>query len=166
MEGGQWRPNEEECLKLLREYGTPERVIRHSEAVWKVAKRIALALVQKGYHLEIDVICAAALLHDIARQSDDHASAGAQYVLELGLDPKISAAIATHMELPQTEEMTEAAIVYLADKLVEEDQEVSLAERFEPRIQKAAPEIQVFIQNRYEMAKQLQKRIEMALNGG
>ena len=43
-------PDERECLCLLREYGTPERVIAHCRGVERVARRMCEALKEKGYN--------------------------------------------------------------------------------------------------------------------
>ena len=63
----QQHPDRQECLRLLKEYGTPEHVIRHCMAVADTAVRIGRALNEHGYHLDLELIQAAALIYDIAR---------------------------------------------------------------------------------------------------
>ena len=51
----QQHPDRQECLRLLKEYGTPEHVIRHCMAVADTAVRIGRALNEHGYHLDLEL---------------------------------------------------------------------------------------------------------------
>ena len=79
-------PTKEECQKLLNEYGTPAHVQRHCRAVAETAYTIAEELNKNGYNLDLDLIMAAGMLHDIARVEDRHWDVGADYMKELGLE--------------------------------------------------------------------------------
>ncbi len=123
-------PTESECEALLAVRRLPERVIQHSRKVAKVALRIASLLQQNGLALDLDIVLAAALLHDIARDLPNHAAEGARIVSEIGY-PRVAACISRHMDLEpdRVHELAEDQLVYLADKLVKEDLVVSIQER-------------------------------------
>lgn len=157
-------PGEKECLMLLREYGTPERVISHCRAVEKVACRMGKALWEKGYTLDLPLLKAAALLHDIARTVKHHESAGAKYLDSIGFR-RIGELVAVHMELPAFDRthITEKTLLYLADKLVSEDAEVTLEERFARSLQKADdPKVREIIEGRYWEAKKVCELVQGA----
>ena len=78
------RLSREEGLKLLKEYGTPEHVVRHCIAVTDTAAAIGKALNKAGYHLDIELIQGAAIIHDIARVEDKHWEVGADIAKNLG----------------------------------------------------------------------------------
>lgn len=157
-------PDEAECLRLLGEYKTPERVIAHSKAVEKVARRVGGALIEKGYVLDLPTICAAALLHDIARTKKRHDKVGAAYLASLGY-VRIGELVAAHMELPPHDRthITEKTVLFLADKLVSEDTEVTLKERYSRSMQKADPSLRTFIESKYQVARRVQEMVQKAL---
>ncbi|MEM0492712.1 MAG: TIGR00295 family protein [Candidatus Thermoplasmatota archaeon] len=126
-------PDAEYCVKLLREYGCSDEVINHCKAVCDVALRIAKRL----KNVDIALVTAGALLHDIGRGRTHgirHAVEGACIAREIGL-PKslvnvierhIGAGIpekeAEHLGLPVKNYMPrtlEEKIVCHADNLVE-----------------------------------------------
>ena len=123
-------PTESECEALLAVRQVPERVIQHSRAVAKVALRLASLLQQHGLVLDLDIVLAAALLHDIAKDLPNHPAEGARIVSEIGY-PRVAACISRHMDLEpdRVHELAEDQLVYLADKLVKEDLVVSIQER-------------------------------------
>ena len=69
----------EQGLKLLHEYGTPEHVIRHCQAVTDAALAIADELNRCGMDFNLEVIEGAGIIHDIARVEDEHWKKGAEY---------------------------------------------------------------------------------------
>lgn len=158
-------PNEETCLKLLETYGTPPHVIAHCKAVARVADRMGAALLAKGISLDLPRIHAAALLHDIARVEKDHEHVGAAYLRQAGCDPRISDMIAVHMDLPEEEshKITEATVVFLADKLVAEDEEVSIQQRYARQKAKADDALRAIIEKKYEKAKRVYQMVHDAL---
>lgn len=121
----------EQCIKMLSEYNVPISVQRHSMLVAQAAVYIAEMLNSKGYQLDLDMIEAAALLHDIARTQPDHAEAGAELLSQKGC-LKLAEIVRHHMKPGEEvqDSISEIIIVYLADKLVEEDQIVTLEQRF------------------------------------
>jgi HD superfamily phosphodiesterase len=159
-------PDEAECLALLESYGTPPHVVAHCRAVARAADRMGAALSARGFSLNLPRICAAALLHDIARKSPDHAHVGAAYLQEAGVDPWICDSVAVHMDLPEerTREITEAVVVFLADKLVAEAEEVSLDQRYARQMAKADDDLRAIIQRKYQTARQVYQMVQDALN--
>lgn len=111
------------CRALLRAAGTPERVIRHCEAVACIARGLAERLGMDAHSVEC-----AALLHDIARTQPNHPETGADWLVELDC-PEIADMVRLHHD-HSGERLDEAAVVYLADKLVIGDAPCTLAERF------------------------------------
>ncbi len=124
------RPNEEECLRLLRNYGTPEHVIRHCLAVAKAAEILADDLNKNGYALDVDLIRFAACLHDIARVHSRHAAVGAEYLRSLGYE-EAADLIEPHMiYAPENpEHVRELDVLCLADRMVKEDRYIGLEKR-------------------------------------
>ncbi len=60
-------PTREECLKLLNTYKVPEVVQKHSSWVNKVAVFIAKKLKEKGVDINVELVDAASMLHDVLR---------------------------------------------------------------------------------------------------
>jgi len=124
-------PSVEECEAILAERKVDDHVLRHSYQVANVARCLSQALITRGIKLNQGRILAAALLHDMSRSEPHHAQAGAAAIEALGF-PDLAPLIASHMDLQYCAEIPDdAAIVYLADKLVKEDQLVSLQTRFQ-----------------------------------
>lgn len=77
-----------------------------------------------GYIFDQKLVRSGALLHDIARLQRHHTKTGAELFLQLGY-PEISQIISQHHGLLETK-LDEAAIVFLADKLIQETQRVTI----------------------------------------
>lgn len=129
-------PSREEAIRILRSVGCPDNVIRHCLRVAKLATRIARACLRAGLSVDLALVEAGALLHDMGRarvRGIYHAFVGAEMARELGLDERLVRLIARHtggvrpsvaeeMGWPPGEyapETLEEKIVAYADKLVE-----------------------------------------------
>jgi putative nucleotidyltransferase with HDIG domain len=131
-------PSREACLDLLKRRGVPTHVIVHSLQVDRVAQHIAALLNARGERLDVPLIQAASLLHDIAkldglRTGENHARAGAAILQGLGW-PRVARVVAQHVEVqsvPSRVRVTEEELVNYADKRVMHDRIVTLEERFE-----------------------------------
>jgi HD superfamily phosphohydrolase YqeK len=110
--------------------------------------------------LNVALVRAAALLHDVAKGQPGHAEAGARILAELGF-AGVGRVVGQHMdyEFPANAALDEAAIVYLADKLVQGDRIVPLAVRFEQKFAAAGDLLRV-VQKRWETAKRLAEAVE------
>lgn len=117
------------CHALMDAIALPEHIRAHCKAVAAEAGRIASRLKMAGLELDTSLIRKAALLHDIARQQDEHPRIGADWLLELGYEG-IANIIRQHHEL-ESNDINEAAVVYIADKICAETEAVSLRTRFE-----------------------------------
>ncbi|MGI6361419.1 MAG: DVU_1551 family NTP transferase [Bacillota bacterium] len=124
-------PDRELCLKLCHFYRTPERTIRHGLAVAQKAQELAEELVFSGHNVNLRLVQAAAILHDLAKGHADHTHKGAEWLYDWGYD-RVAEVVAAHTDVPDESvvRVDEKAIVYLADKYVKGEQRVSLEERF------------------------------------
>ena len=111
--------------KLLHAAAPGERVEAHCRAVAAEALRIARAMPRE---LDMELLCSAALLHDIARGEKEHPALGAAWLRELGYG-EAAALVEQHHDL-ESVKPDEAALLFLADKLVREDRRVGLEARF------------------------------------
>jgi len=154
---------EEECRALMAQYRHPAHPIsKHCEAVSRVAATIAQALNISGLPIDEDLIVAAALLHDIMRDRPGHARAAANLFTRLGY-LKVADIVGAHMDIQIDEEtpVNTREVVYLADKLVSEDQMVMLEKRFSRRTTGLkGPEARKAFETRRENAFRIKARIE------
>ena len=106
------------CRELLGRLGTPAPVVAHSVAVACLACRLGVALRTSGVCLDLKLLEAAALLHDVARAAPAHAAAGAAVLDDEGY-PRVGAVVRFHMQLPgpPPDLPGEREVLYLADKL-------------------------------------------------
>jgi CTP:molybdopterin cytidylyltransferase MocA len=156
-----------ECEALLNDrLKVPPRVIAHGQAVADIAIRIGRALNHAGFSLNLQLIYAAALVHDMARGEPDHARRGANLLRDLDMS-MMAAIVASHMELPWCEGqgIHEAEVVFLADKLVREDCFVGLAARFGLCLHdfRAHSQAQVCAFRRLDTARKIAQRIESVI---
>ncbi|MEG6616164.1 NTP transferase domain-containing protein [Peptococcaceae bacterium 1198_IL3148] len=162
-------PTTAECMEILNKFCVSSKVINHGVVVAQLASHLANQLNQAGCHLDIDLINAAALLHDVAKGQPNHADTGAKIIKRLGYD-EVAAIVACHndIELYADDFLTEAEIVYLADKLVKGDRVVSLEERFKEAKERYAhsPEIMAQILIRQQRAVTIDRRIKDILSNG
>jgi molybdenum cofactor cytidylyltransferase len=127
-------PSADECAAILQDFGVDERIRRHSYKVAEVAGCLARALIDAGVNLNPDRILAGSLLHDILRGQPRHATVGAAAVKAIGF-ADLAPIVANHMDLCFTGGTPDdTAVVFLADKLVDEDRLVSFQERFQPSL--------------------------------
>jgi len=146
-------PSAEECLALLYRYQPGnEKLWRHGQKVADVAMDLAIALAKSGLQFDIDLLRTGCLMHDIGKNRPNHAKRGERWLRCQGY-PTLASLVGTHMELPFIEETLpdEKTLLFIADKLVQEDRIVSLDERFAPALRKFSQEPAV-------LAKVLQKK--------
>ena len=116
---------EEVCMAVLSAAHTPEHVVAHCRAVAEEALRIAEAL---PLALDRELLEASALLHDVARSQPEHARLGGTWLRELGYGDA-AGLVEQHHDL-LSGELNEAAVLYIADKLLRGDRKVPLEQRF------------------------------------
>ena len=144
-------PSLQECEAILAMYQPNERVAGHSRMVACVAQQIAVALLERDIKMDPLLARAGGLLHDLAKGKPDHAAAGAQLLRDLEFD-NVSDVVAAHTDCTFTgHKLDEAAIVYLADKLVSGERVVGLERRFDNAVDR-------FRENPVALAAALQRR--------
>ena len=150
--------DEKACLALLKAAGADRDLIAHCAAVASLADELCAALAEKGLQLDALLIRRAALLHDLARAEKDHAALGAVWLKELGY-PEIAEIVRQHHD-PDTTELNEATVVYIADKAVQGSGRVSIAERFDRSLLKCkTPEALAAHEKRRQTAQTIQNEI-------
>lgn len=124
-------PGEAECLAMLDETGVGADLRVHILKVTDVAVRLARALQARGVSLDLDLVRAGALLHDVAKGKPDHEAEGARRVRDRGWI-RTAVIVAQHADLPWDEGsmLDEAAVVYYADRLVGGPELLGVEERF------------------------------------
>lgn len=176
----QGAPDDRECRRIWNHYSTPEPVRRHCEAVCRQAEAIGERLVNSGRNVDLRIIRSGALLHDVARAEADHPRKGGDILLREGY-PKVAEVIRYHhdLECPCFGEFDktlpalwlEAAVVYLADKMVQGDRAVTLERRFEDSRRRCAEaedreEALAAHERRYIQAKKIESLIRIETDGG
>ena len=148
---------EEVCLKLLEAAGTPAPVVDHCRAVAEEAMRLADRVADRVF-LDRELLLAAAPLHDVVRDLPHHAECGARGIDALGYT-EVAELIAVHHDLP-SEELNEAAILYLADKYRQGTERVTLEQRFAATVDRCRTDTaREAHARRYETAKQIENTI-------
>lgn len=167
-------PDERECADIWDHYKTPDQVRRHCRTVCRQAVIIAEKLNAAGYMVDSEIVRSASLLHDVVRTEKNHAAKGADVVRREGY-PAVADVIRRHHDLecsgenPWEEPMwLETAVVYLADKQVEEDRVVTLEERFRASRERCrqADDRQAALaahEKRWKQAKDIEKVIRWML---
>lgn len=138
-------------------------MIEHCENVTKIALRIANQLIFRGYEVDMRLVEAGALLHDIGRSKShdvDHAVKGTEIAIDLGLPENLIRVIERHIGagIPENEarelglpekdyipETLEEKIVAYADKLIAGRQEVDITVTildFEEKLGEGHPALQ------------------------
>lgn len=121
-----------EISRLYQKYQTPQQVIRHMRKVAEVADRLMDGMQMPG--LNRMRVIKACLLHDLCRAEKQHARVSAEAIRKEGY-PAIAALVAVHHQAAYSEQeaqepLTEAELLFYADKRVQEDVLVSVEERF------------------------------------
>jgi len=137
-------PTREQARELLQENGCPSKVIRHCEEVANVALDVAHELQNKGVKVDLQLVEAGALLHDIGRtktHSVDHGLAGSQIAEAADVPESVVNIIKRHVgggiiskearEFGWPEDnyvpvTLEEKIVCYADKLIDKSKRVSI----------------------------------------
>ena len=113
-------------------------IVRHSKLVTDVALLIARELNSRGHHLDLALVEAGALLHDITKTicietKENHAETGAELLISLGY-PGVANIVRQHICLdPGSSDpngVTEAELINYADKRVKHEEVVGIEERF------------------------------------
>jgi len=168
--GAPGRPTREVCLRLLKEWGVPPHIRRHSERVAQVSRALGTWLADLGgERLDVALLESAALLHDLAKarclgSRRDHAREGAQILLGLGY-PEVADVVGQHVELRgfrQEGPVTEAEVLNYSDKRVRHEDVVSLEERFLDLLERYGrgnPEVERRIRSNWALTEDLERKL-------
>jgi len=163
-------PDKATAIALLEKHqaDSPER-IAHSLAVTELAAAIGRELIARGCALDMALIEAAAILHDILKGQPAHDHAGGEMLRSLGY-PDVAAIVEVHTRLggrtPALDEpISEAEVVYIADKSYRRTTRVSIEERYGiwRNTWKDNPARLASLTNGENRAKTVRARIEKAL---
>ncbi len=130
-------PDRNECRRLMQQHGMLDNIVAHSLEVSKVALFLSEELNQRGQSIDLRLVEAASLLHDIAktaclRTKEDHTQAGYRLLKQMGYE-RVGEVVVQHVWLDKEGDplcVSEEEVVNYADKRVRHDQIVSLEERF------------------------------------
>jgi len=131
-------PSKTDCFRMIREIGMMDHIVAHSIRVCQVAMFLVDCLNAKGFHLNPDLVRAAALLHDITKTRsfdthENHAETAQALIGDAGF-PEVSRIVGQHVQIWETlsdGNPMEVEIINYSDKRVLHDQVVSLEERFD-----------------------------------
>lgn len=156
-------PNEQECLAIMQMQGVEEHIIKHCQGVGKMVLTLLNEPALASLNFDKNRLFAAALLHDISRKEKNHAVVGALLLNSLGYG-YLSELVETHMDITvdENEKLSEAELLFLADKLVGEDKVCGLEKRFERVLKKCEGNAEAlkYIKLRLQAAKSIVKKIE------
>ena len=155
-------PSDEDIRRWHCRQGTPEAVIAHEEAV---ARRALLLAEPSGAQVNQPLLRAACLLHDLCRASGRSHPAEAAKALRAEGYPALADNVARHHDLGEAP-CAEAELLYLADKLTEGTEPVTLEARFRrARAKCRTPEALNAWQARYDQARALERRYTQNIKG-
>ncbi len=131
-------PDEKACRELMTRTSMLPNIMEHSYRVCQLAGFLGRELNHTGTELDLTLIRAAALLHDITKTrclktKENHAETAGTFLLELGF-PEAADVVSRHVRFQPGEvelPFNEAHIVNYADKRVLHDRVVTLAHRFD-----------------------------------
>jgi len=93
-------PTRAEALNLLKKAGCSHGVIEHCKTVSRFAVRVAKVFHNKGFKVDVHLVEASGLLHDIGRSKThtvDHGVIGGEIASSLGLPKSITRIIERHV---------------------------------------------------------------------
>ncbi|MCP4574963.1 MAG: NTP transferase domain-containing protein [Deltaproteobacteria bacterium] len=161
-------PTQEECREVMDRIAVASQKVRkHGQAVCRMALLLSEALNRHGCSLNTDLVAASALLHDVARGQPNHARIGAELLRQMGFY-RPADIVALHMDFSKkiAEEVDEAAVVFLADKLICDDRPVDPDRRFKAKIQRYAHDSQAItaIRSRQTQTMNIKQAVENIIN--
>lgn len=154
-------PNDRECSEIIKRCNVSENTILHMKAVAEVAFKIGQALEDCGEELDLELLYAAALLHDIKRDNKNHAKVAHDFLKKLGYK-KISDIVLEHMDIINIFDgrVSEKEILYLADKLVKDNKVVGICCRFEEAFKNSDIEVIKEVNVRFNNAIKIMNKVE------
>jgi putative nucleotidyltransferase with HDIG domain len=168
-------PNREQCYSLMERANLPEHIRDHCAMVAELATCLARKLSRAGMPIDVGLVEASALLHDIAKgiclaNGKNHAEEGARLLKEWGY-PDLAPIVEEHIDLEETrlgQPLTESLLVNYSDKRVKHDEVVSLEERFADLARRYGRKTggEAYFWQRLERYRRLEERIFQDSGGG
>ncbi len=133
-------PSREECFRLLKEFHTPENIIKHTLAVNKLCMDLGRRLKARGEKIDLELLDRASLLHDLDKfmtLREDYEMHGIEAcrILRKRGYPELAEIVRKHRILtilrPGELRTWEEKLVYYADKRVVHDRVVPVREKME-----------------------------------
>ena len=125
------------CEELFDLAQTPDNVRAHCATTAAICERMARRLNEHGYSLDVQLCRSGGMLHDIKRVERNHSRRGAEFLRAQGLDA-LAQIVHEHdgfFGIYPTD-FTEESIVCFADKLAQNDQVVTLDQRYAKALEK------------------------------
>jgi uncharacterized protein len=156
-------PSGEEAVCIMKRAGCGQPIIEHCIGVTRIALELAEELRRRGMEIDMRLVEAGAMLHDIGRcrtHSVEHGAIGGQMAREMGLPEQLARIIERHVGggITQEEaerlglvrgnyipETLEEKVVAYADKLIEGDRRIPIEEtirKFEEELGAEHPAIE------------------------
>jgi uncharacterized protein len=161
-------PSRTECFELHKQFEMPAHISRHSLMVAEIGLFIAKRFNLNNSRLDLRLIEAAALLHDVGKMlslktGENHAKLGAR-MLNGFVAPEVAGIVEEHIHLDSSQvagPITESLIVNYSDKRVKHDKVVSIEERYEDLIERYAkgPSQVLHLREKLELYSVLEKTI-------
>ncbi len=162
-------PSRDICLTLMDQHGMLPQIKDHSLQVARVALGLGHHLMTHYPDLNLTLVEAGALLHDIAKTEclktrGNHVSVGEEMVRAMGYE-SVARIVAQHVRLEnayyQSGRIDETVLVHYADKRVPHEEVVDLEERFQylKRTYGRSEDIIALIEALYQDTLKLEERI-------
>ncbi len=161
-------PTRSECLIIMDKVRMPDHIRKHSMMVAVVALYLGGLLNRNSSRLNLELLEAASLLHDIAKMESvesggSHSELGARMLTDFGFLP-LASIVEDHVTMDLVRvygPINESVIVNYCDKRVKHDQMVTVKERFEDLTERyAKTEAHMrFMQEKYVLYMELERRI-------
>ncbi|MBN2423100.1 HDIG domain-containing protein [Candidatus Woesearchaeota archaeon] len=165
-------PTREECFELLKKEQTPENIMNHSLMINKIAVFLAKKLNEKGINVNIELVDAASLLHDVKKWEEIKNNSKTHHGIEAynlfkHKYPELANVIKKHMLYEIIDsglDSWEEKLVHYADRRVNHDKLVSLKQRFDYLNKRYPPKDPSKRQKVYELNIKLEKEIFFELD--
>jgi uncharacterized protein len=128
-------PSKSECDEMMKRWGLPDNIMRHSLQVNRVSMFIAKKLKDTGMKINLQLVDKGSLLHDLDKirtlKTDQHGIVAEEFLTNKGF-PEVGQIAKLHRFSFIKDDTIpwEAKIVNYADKRVKHDKIVSLQDRF------------------------------------
>lgn len=124
------------CVELFEEFALLPNIREHTRRVAVIADAMARSVISHGHPLDLALTHSGARLHDLLRLEPHHGAAAADMLAGRGY-LALADVVREHMnpELEGAPSLDEAALVYIADKLVRNGGPVTIEQRYTPALE-------------------------------